>query len=163
MMINSVFVFPKSHTSHERPSITYNLCSHIGHGSQILPRATHKAVDIRKKKHIYRISYMYIDMSLIVGKSLMLSLYTKTSLSKICPISTSYFDLQEKLVKLRLGSPAHSADDSPCRRVWREAIHFFLLPIHFWGSRSPSSALLAGLTQVFPIDQVAMCGAPINF
>ena len=40
----------------------------------------------------------------------------------------------------------------PCRRVWRSAIHSFLLPIPFCGSQSPSwhsppGALLAGLTQ----------------
>jgi hypothetical protein len=34
----------------------------------------------------------------------------------------------------------HSAGDlsSPCRRVWRRAIHFFLFSIHFCGSQSPS-------------------------
>jgi hypothetical protein len=40
----------------------------------------------------------------------------------------------------RLGRPAPSACDlsSPCTRVWRRAIHFFLLPIRFCGSQSPS-------------------------
>ena len=38
----------------------------------------------------------------------------------------------------RLGSPAHSAGDfsSPCTRVWRRAIHFFLLSIRFCRSQS---------------------------
>ena len=39
-----------------------------------------------------------------------------------------------------LGRPAHSAYDlsSLCTRVWRRAIHFFLLQIRFCGSQSPS-------------------------
>ena len=40
----------------------------------------------------------------------------------------------------RMGSPAHSAGDlsSPYTRVWRKAIHFFLLPKRFCESQSPS-------------------------
>uniref|UniRef100_A0A8C5F7D9 TNF receptor-associated factor n=1 Tax=Gadus morhua TaxID=8049 RepID=A0A8C5F7D9_GADMO len=54
----------------------------------------------------------------------------------------------------RLGGPAHSAGDlsSPCRRVWRRAIRFFLVSVCICGSQSPSwlfppGALLAGLTR----------------
>ena len=37
-------------------------------------------------------------------------------------------------VSARLGSPAHSAGNlsSPCTRVWRTAISFFLIPIRFF-------------------------------
>ena len=38
-----------------------------------------------------------------------------------------------ELSETRLGSPGHSAGhfNLPCSRVWRGAIHFFLLPIRF--------------------------------
>ena len=42
--------------------------------------------------------------------------------------------------RIDLVPPARSAGDlnSPCRMVWRRAIHFFLLLICFCGSQSPS-------------------------
>ena len=42
------------------------------------------------------------------------------------------------LLLFRLGSPALSSSElsSLCRRVWRRAIHFFLLLICFCGSQS---------------------------
>ena len=66
----------------------------------------------------------------------------------------------------RLRSPAHSAADLslPCRRVWRRAIHFFLVSFYFCGVQItklafPPGALLVGLTQC---DREAMASSQLR-
>ena len=67
---------------------------------------------------------------------------SKIYVEKIVQKTTAKAQLKQCKCVIFLGwvPLARSASDlhSPCNRVWRGAIHFFLLPIRFCGSQSPS-------------------------
>ena len=101
--------------------------------------------------HLYTLIQFYSEFLFIFSLK---HLYTLLFIFKVCIIYCTRSYLFKCIkhwnkhscvdsVVGRLGSPAHSAGDlsSPCTRVWRRAIHLFLLLIRFCGSQSPSRLL----------------------